>query len=396
MKSSNLYSKYVASILFILSPLLTLPYILYGIYYRRKSAFLLFSLFLGVFAWLTAPFADLYRHTFWAYEFVDIPVSTIVFDLEPDFLIPLIDHILLNNDIPYQYLRLFYTTECFWLMSIIFIYQIKHSKKRYSNNEYFVRFILFFLFFEVIQTVSSVRYGFALYQFIFAIHLFFYKKEYMYSLLFAFFACIIHTSFSFIIPLSFLLYVISSTKKRLKWVLITVPIFAVLAFDMFLPLLSYRADWYFQGGISGKSESTLFGLILYLYMRVFLFPFPYLALKYYLTRLHWCRICIAFTTLVLVFINNEVLLFRMAFLLSAVGVFVLLEIESYVKIRNRIITMILWCGIFTTLCNTINYRQFFYVSRYHYTLMPVPFILMDHYDIPWIISHIDGNNLKNQ
>ena len=41
-----------------LCPLLALPYIVWGIYHQRKGAFLLFSLLLGIFAFISFPSED--------------------------------------------------------------------------------------------------------------------------------------------------------------------------------------------------------------------------------------------------------------------------------------------------------------------------------------------------
>lgn len=47
----RLYTVTVAT-LFLLSPLLALPYILLGIYRQERSAYFFFALFLGFLAWL--------------------------------------------------------------------------------------------------------------------------------------------------------------------------------------------------------------------------------------------------------------------------------------------------------------------------------------------------------
>lgn len=106
------YSTPAAIALFLLSPLLALPYIILGIYRGEKSAYFLFSLFLGFLAWLQIPFADLFRHTMNAYNYCEKPFDR-VFN-NSDFIIPLANWVLMKYHIPYQYLRLFSVTECFF------------------------------------------------------------------------------------------------------------------------------------------------------------------------------------------------------------------------------------------------------------------------------------------
>ena len=48
--------------LFLISPLLSFPFILVGMYERRKASFVYFSLFMGLFSFLTYPASDLFRH----------------------------------------------------------------------------------------------------------------------------------------------------------------------------------------------------------------------------------------------------------------------------------------------------------------------------------------------
>ena len=79
------------------------------------------------------------------------------------------------------------------------------------------------------------------------------------------------------------------------------------------------------------------------------------------------------------------MLYRLTFVLSTIGIFLLLEIEQHFYIRKRFIT---------TLCNTVNYRSIILNSRYQYIAMPVPVILQDHYDKQWILEHVNGNKMK--
>lgn len=157
----RLYTVTVAT-LFLLSPLLALPYILLGIYRQERSAYFFFALFLGFLAWLQVPLSDLFRHSLNIYHYLDKPFSyAYVNKQSADYFIPIVNWILVNGNIPYQYLRLFSVTESFFLLTVIFNYMIETSEREYTYGEVFMRFCIMYLFFEFIMTTSGVRYGFA-------------------------------------------------------------------------------------------------------------------------------------------------------------------------------------------------------------------------------------------
>ncbi len=389
------YSTPAAIALFLLSPLLALPYIILGIYRGEKSAYFLFSLFLGFLAWLQIPLGDLFRHTMNAYNYCEKPFDR-VFN-NSDFIIPLANWVLMKYHIPYQYLRLFSVTECFFLLTIVFNYMINASPREYTQKEVFERFCILFLFFEFIQTTAGVRYGFALYQYIFALHLLINKRSYIGALIFAFLAIKIHESFYFFIPISILLYLCCRSRKTSILLLICLSTVALAIIGKFGFLLGRRAEWYFEGGtsISGSTfeKVTIYGFILFTAIRLFLFPFAFMVIKYFDASSKWARFAMVWLILFCVFITNSVMIFRMAFIFAAIGIFLLLAIEMKETINKKVITVILWCGIMTTLLNSINYRTYILNSRFQYIAMPTFVILQNQYDRQWIGEHVKGNKI---
>lgn len=279
----RLYTVTVATS-FLLSPLLALPYILLGIYRQERSAYFFFALFLGFLAWLQVPLSDLFRHSLNIYHYLDKPFSyAYVNKQSADYFIPIVNWILVNGNIPYQYLRLFSVTESFFLLTVIFNYMIETSEREYTYGEVFMRFCIMYLFFEFIMTTSGVRYGFAVCQYIYALHLVFNKKSWLPALFFALFATQIHVSFAFFIPISVLLYWLCSTKRK------TIVFFGLLSVVL-IPIISHfsyllgrRADWYFGGGnsVSDNSAITIYGFILTIGVRLFLLPFLVLVYQYF-------------------------------------------------------------------------------------------------------------------
>ena len=274
---------------------------------------------------------------------------------------------------------------------------INVSSREYTQKEVFERFCILFCFFEFIQTTVGVRYGFALYQYIFALHLLINKKSYIAALIFAFLATKIHESFYFFIPISIILYVCCRSRKTSIILLICLTVIAVPIIGRFSFLLGRRADWYFGGGtsISGNTfgKVTIYGFILFTSIRLFLLPFAFLVIKYFDSSSKWVRFAMVWLILFCVFITNSVMIFRIAFIFATIGVFLLLAIEMQEKLHTRVIRIILWCGIMTTVLNAINYRTYILESKYQYIAMPTFVILQNLYERQWIIEHVKGNTI---
>lgn len=382
-------------------PILSLPFILQGIYKQERSAFFLFSLFLGLLAWLQVPLADLFRHSLNAYNYGFYSLSDI-FGREDssDYFIPLMNWVLMHLHIPYQYLRLVTTTESFFLLTIIFNYMIKTSSRGYTRGEAFKRFCILWLFFEFLQMVSGVRYVFALCQYVFAMHLAFNKRSYIKAIFFAWLAMKIHMSFSFLIPIGLVLYLLCTTRKNALTIWGILSMLSVVILSRYSYLLGIRADWYFSGGsdVSGDTfeEITIYGLVLFIGIRLLLVPFIVLNLKNFNSKLKWNRMFMANMIVAFIFITNAVLIFRFAAILSTMCAFFLLETEAHANVSRKMIRIILWCGIATTFLNGVNYRGILLNSRYQYLATPVPVILHNQYDRQWIINNVDGNHMKEK
>lgn len=394
------YNWIAVSAIFFVSPLLSLPFILVGIYRQKTSGFVLFSVFLGLLAWLQVPLGDLFRHTVEFYSYKGKTLEYVLTDANnPDFISPLWKWFLVNNGLSFQYYRLFWVSESFFVLCIILRGLISSSDKVYSPKDAFVRFIILFLFFEFIHTTSGVRYCCACYNFIFALYLWFNRKKYFLSVFFVLLAIKIHTSLTFLIPMWLVIYVMLR-NRRTGFIMLIVGIIVVgMLLALFgHELLGRRVDFYFAGGkkIGGDMQSTVYGFILFICVRLFLLPFVYIAFKYFNKNKPWVRILFAWAVILLIFITNEAMIFRISVFLSVVGVYALIETEAYKPIRNKFVSLVLWCGIMTTVFNTVNYRMYILNSHYERIVLPVPFILDYNYDKTWMLHNIRGNDMIHE
>ena len=385
--------------LFLLSPLISLPFILAGIYRQKVSALFLLSVFIGLLAWLQVPTNDLYRHTMQYYNYAGKDFDWVINDpTYTDYISSLGKWILVNNGLTYQWYRLFWVAESFFVVAYALNDYILRSTRVYTRKEVFLYFLIWVLFFEFIQTTSGVRYCCACYNYAFALYLFFNRKKYLLGFLFLFVALKTHSSFNFFIPLSFLLYFLCRTRTMAFIGVVVGFIMVSIVLSMFgEALLGRSAEFYFKDGISGSGGSTSIGFVLFILVRLFLLPFAYIGFRYFNLKSPWTRMTLVWASIFIIFITNEVMIFRCAVFLSVVGIFALLECESKRLISHRLFDIVIWCGIFTTVFNAVNYRGYISSSSFEKIAAPVvPVILDNVYDKQWLNSNISGDQMKKK
>lgn len=393
------YGAFPVFCLLMVCPLISLPFIISGIYNQKRSAFFLFALFLGLLSWLQVPLGDLFRHTLLYYDEFKRPIDHI-FDFSSgfhDFISTLGKWLLVNNGLPYQYFRLISMTESFYILSLIFIWMIKNSPRQYTKYQVFVRFLILFLFFEFIQTTSGVRYCFAAYNYIYGLHLWFNLRKKIPALIFFLLSICIHDTLLFFIPLSFILYLGCYSRKRAIIILIVSFIIALSALSALSIFMGRKAEFYFEGGnsIDGRTfqNVTIYGFILFTASRICFVPFIYLAFRYFKSNAVWIRMIVAWTIVMCVFITNNVMIFRIGVFLSAIIPYMIIDMERFRNIRHSMFNLLLYCGLLNTISNTINYRNYIINSRFEYIVTPVPVILNYTYEKGWILDNIDGNSM---
>lgn len=390
-----------ATALFILSPLLSMPIVLYGVYRQKVSGYVLFALFFGLLAWLQVPLGDLYRHTMDTTYYIGKTFGDVISEVKrfPDFISALGKWFLVNNNLTYQWYRLFWVTESFLALALPLRWMLLNSKKVYTYKEAFTRFCIFFLFFEFIMNTSGVRYCCACYNYVLGIHLLLNRKQFIPSIIILLMATKIHNSLTFLIPLSFVIYFL--TRKRNLGIIVAV--FMMIIISLMLTefgqeMLGRKAEFYFEGGKSiggGALKSTPIGFILHIGMRVFLLPFAYLSYKYFSIKDKWVRILFSWVLIMIIFITNEAMIFRISVLIGSVGVLSLIDIESKYNLKKRFITIVVWCGVMTTICNTLTYHSVILNSHYERIITPVPMILDYTYELSWIHRNIIDNQMIN-
>lgn len=388
--------------MFMVSPLLSLPLILRGVYERERSANILFCIFLGVLAYLTVPYADLYRH----YNDYQNAKGTSVLDffLNLDnfinWFVGFAYVVMTALRIPFDFFRLVEIPICFYLLIKIFNYQITCSTREYTYSEVFVRFVILFLFFDFLFTVLGVRFGFALCLFLYGSHLYIDKKKRFFLILFSYFAALVHSAFAFYSVIIFALYSLKSNRKRTIGIIITLFLLYNVIFETFSFLLGVRADWYFQGSDGDYDNSfaamTGVGAIIFWGMKLSVLPYVYILLYSKNTITKWQRYGYSWFILTCVFLTNPLMLQRSLWGFMAIGVYMLISMEQHLFLKKSMIRIVVISGIVFTLFNSLNTYGVFLFSRYNRIAYPLPVILSEQYEDEWMNQHIIGwgNDIK--
>ncbi len=390
------YLGFGAAIVFFISPILSLPFILYGIYLQKKSAYFLFACLLGVFAWLQIPLGDLWRHTFIIEEYASKDITHIFARKDSDFIIYTLGWLARRMGISYQIVRLVTICESFFILCLILHYMLNNSQRKYTQSEAFQRFVILFLFYEFIQTVSGTRYGVASYNYIFALHLWFNKRNYKLALLFGCIAAFTHESFLYFVPISVFAILVCRSRPMAIAIMVTAFIIVLPFINYFAEYIGRRSEFYFGSGKDmsvAEAGTTIIGFLLFYCCRLLNIPFICLAIKYFKQEFLWARASLVWIAFLFATITNLLLLFRFAFIIQIIGVFMLIQIESKYRLSKRTINCVLLCGILLTSMNILNYRTYIIQSRYQYAIAPLPIVLCYEYKLPWISEHVNGNSV---
>lgn len=150
----------IATILFLIYPIASLPFILYGIYKREKISYVLFCLFMGVFALLFAPSGDLYRYVLMfdrvkQYSFLDIFRYKGLHEV--DFLLQIVSWSVNKLGLTSDWVRFIYNTFGYSLICSLH-YRLRNSE--YYDKSTNTHFLIFLCLIFLVETTSMLyRWG---------------------------------------------------------------------------------------------------------------------------------------------------------------------------------------------------------------------------------------------
>lgn len=224
-------------ILFVIYPLGALPFILEKISWKRRYAYTLFSLFMGICAVLYAPSGDLYRHTKvyflcqdWGWkEFAGMIL------LKMDIFLLYLTYVCAKLGIHFEIVRflfVFVSYECaFWIFRDV----VKQNKVLQENRYYYILgFLLFFMSVIFFTITQGLRYGLGVYIMGVGLYKLFQKRR-KGGWIWVCMAGLIHFSFwALLIPV--VLFRLRVVRLN-KWVVLIITLVLILFSNEFLQVL---------------------------------------------------------------------------------------------------------------------------------------------------------------
>lgn len=295
----------LAFVCFIISPILSLPFILVGIFNREKFALFLTSLFIGVLSYYLIPSweLDISRY-FLMYQ--EISMSNfngfkLIVSEQNDYVFFFIYYLLSRLGISFQFLLLIISTFNFYACLLVGDLILKKSKA--SRNSYFILMGSLILSLPILSMVSVSRFALAFTFFMLFVynHL---KKNKKLSYSFLALSCFTHFAFAVYIPF-LVLFNFYTNRRKINRMLMAICFF-VLLFTVTggllsvlqrIPIIGEKAMIYLEI----FEESNIFilsmmllvpvGIAVFFYMRFYSF-IPTQILQIFLACLVVALICI--------------------------------------------------------------------------------------------------------
>lgn len=382
----------------ILSPILALPLIIYGIYHQYKGCQTALAVFMALLAFLTAPVGDLYRHTIAYFMMETYTYNRFVSTIESDFIMQFLEYFMARHNIPYEYLRLVYTFIAYSIFNYIFNQLISGSDCQYRKSEYFSRYILSFMSLNFFGLVLGVRFTFAASVFTLGAYYYLCERRKIPALLFFTLSIFIHYSFLYY-GLFIILFIHIRINKRIfvLFLLLGLIISELLIsrFESFLLKENLQGASYLGDGkwAKGYREQQELINVLFLYVKyIVCLPIALYVLRTIRKeRIH--RYILALILLVAVTFSLGNVSGRVTTIFySCIPMLVLYEERQNQKKIPRPYYKATFYAIFLMYAATFyGMKNPRHNSEYQYIAAPTPIILTNHYDRIWIYQHVNND-----
>lgn len=374
----------------IVCPILSFPFILYGIYKQDKNSLYLMAFFLGIVAFLTPPVTDLYRHTLDYFYYQSLPWKNFIETIDEDVITQIISYSFAHFGINYAFVRLVFVTISLSIYFYIF-YNLLLEKK-ISRKIYFILWIVLLAGYNYFELVLGVRYGLATAFFIGAFYFLYLKKKILKSLIFIMLSSFTHF---FLFPISILMflfyYIPISINKRCFLILsgISLGIGFVLATNFILTYYNQQTA-YIDGqyGVEYTSNVSFKGLIYYYLKRLWIIPLFYFFIR---DKSNYTQMRNIIYILILMFISVISLSVISGRIITIISILLILYfLLNYKKQDRYMFNIILLSSILFFSANIYTYR--FVLGNNPYLGLCKPLILLldnDIYSKSWVYENIN-------
>lgn len=395
------YYSVVTFSLFLISPLFSLPLILYGVYHRYKSSILFFALFVGLMGYLTPPVSDLYRHTIDYYSYEFLSWKAFRGTLERDFVTQTLSYVFCKNSIPYDFIRFLYLTIQFYVSLWVFYKVSNANVYKRGKRDLFLRFLIWILFSNFIVSALGVRFPLASSFYVLGCYYLLHKRNMKKAIFFFGISMCVHFSMCYFIILLFVIYKIPFKKRSAVLCMIMVSL--IISEVVIKNLESYFISQdlyggaYWGNGIWGtgfKEQASLKGVIYSYIMQACMIPYYIYFYKSYDSQNRWCRWMSGALILIVMSFSLETVSSRVRPLFGALSMAYLLAMESKGKIMSdKLRRAFVFFACIAFMSNLYTNRETIIHSRYLRIAEPVPLLLSDHYTKYWVFTNVanDGS-----
>ena len=164
------------SCLFIVLPLYSTPFIVYGMWKQKKSAFVLWALFMGLVGILVPPTGDLYRYTmdYELYKGLEWDDFILVASLKKDLMLPMVSYFIAEVGLNFDLSRFLYNFWSYYLLGILYL-DIVQTNCNLLNKKVAIYALGFFMVFNLYMFCA--RYSLSMVFFVYGAYNIVYKKK---------------------------------------------------------------------------------------------------------------------------------------------------------------------------------------------------------------------------
>lgn len=383
--------------LFIVFPTFSLPFILVEIYNKKRYAFILLAIYMGLCAIYYPPISDLYRHNSDYYHYTKLSFHDLKGELRFDFILYLISYIFAHCNINFEFIRFLFTTLSYILYFNIFLFFVKEDIGIWSNKKYYMLcFSVFFFHIPFFYVCNGMRYGFAVTLLAYGFYLYHFKHRNT-SFLFLFLACITHFS---VTPIVIVLFLYKFVRiKRIPIIIISIIILILGKYILgvviiSIPFITEDLRDYMMGYLLGtwngeflEYGSFLNKLAFYL-MFYSIYPLALILILY--NKLAEYKL-INLLILLLCIVSPFAVIFERSSI-AIIPIF-LMCIMDVIKMsqKYKLLYVLLACFSITFFSNIYRERvKFAYSDISQMLYKPLPLLLFHEYDLYWMQENINS------
>lgn len=398
-------NKGITFILFLLSPILSLPIILKSIYNKKYSGYVFIALFFSVLSYLYIPHWSNDKMTYFALQqsFVNYSLNDFILYIlaeRSDFIFYLLIFIFSKLGVSFSLTGALITG--FTVYMFMWIFRQTLDNYYLSKNKAFSYFLIFLFSFSLPMLLSGMRFYLGASFALVGLYFIFIDGKYLKGFIFLFLAIFTHFSLVVYIPISILFIILKNKPNILRiaflisfafLLLSKEDLYSVISNYSFNDALTYKMNSYLLE--NDLIESTLEGGSANAKLIIFLKKFwYYLAGIYFLLHIKKKNKYI-YLAMIVYTVNNIVYASPTMFdrySLISIAVFILLLISSsleYKSLYNKIfINCFALLVLMNFIINVVVMRDNFNDSYLRYEVLTLPSIII--YDPMESFGHIEG------